>query len=148
MELNIKNLLGIYVHKEAVCTHFRFPSPTLLGAGTKGQSQPTISQAPPADIYFIINPPSPEVGDPVFRFYNRTNILSNSCLINLSKKKAIIGEKSNINPGPPNGDLSINIRTGASTGSVNAYTNAPILPLLSKGIHESNTLINNNTKRM
>jgi len=36
------------------------------------------------------------------------------------KKSVIIGEKSNIIPGPPSGDLSINLRTGESIGSVNA----------------------------
>ena len=43
---------------------------------------------------------------------------------NLNKTSAIIGEKSNTIPGPPNGERIIRLRIGAKTGSVNTYINS------------------------
>ena len=63
-------------------------------------------------------------------------MLSKNDIIPLSSKSVMIGEKSNIIPGPPRGDLSISLRIGDSIGSVNAKTNATTLPVLAIGIHE------------
>ena len=74
-------------------------------------------------------------------------LIRNDCA-SLSKKNVTIGEKSNIIPGPPRGDLSINRRTGASIGSVNANINPTILPFLAMGIQVKITRINNITNRI
>jgi len=50
----------------------------------------------------------------------------------------MIGEKSNIKPGPPRGDLSTSLRTGINIGSEAENTNATTRPL-AIGIHERKT---------
>jgi hypothetical protein len=69
-------------------------------------------------------------------YYIKAIKLKSKLCINRRRKKAMIGEKSKIMPGPPKGDRWMTERMGLNMGSVNAYNICTSLFPLAMGNQE------------